>query len=121
MHVRVCIAYAFVCVLVFVFGMFSLPSLVNFLSHLMHEAEQSLGVGVYDTSTFSKPTSVKQVTDMPTYSDVFQSKVNTMHLDVYKPTNKCLSGLTILEQCFVHVFFAKSGNTAFIHSLSLHT
>ena len=79
----------------------------------MQEAEQPIGVGVYDTPTFSKPTSVKQVMDMPTYSDVFQSKVNIKHLDVYKSTNKSQSGLTILEQCFVHVFFAKSGNTAF--------
>ena len=47
----------------------------------MKEAEQPLGV--YDTPTFSKPTSVKQVMDMPTYSDVFQSKVTIMHLDVY--------------------------------------
>ena len=45
------------------------------LSHLLQEAEQPLGVGVYDTPTFSNPTSVKQVMDMPTYSDVFQSKV----------------------------------------------
>ena len=77
--VHVCTVYAFVCVLVFVFGVFSLPSLVNSslsLSHLMQEAEQPLGAGVYDTPTFSKPALVKQVMDMPTYSDVFQSKVN---------------------------------------------
>ena len=90
---------AFACMSVFVHEVFSV--VVNSLSHHLQEAEQPLGVGVYDTPTFSKPTSVKQVMDMPTYSDVFQSKVNIMHLDVYKPTNKCQSGL---EQCFCTLY-----------------
>ena len=54
-----------------------LSHLSIFFSHLMQEDEQPLGAGVYDTPTFSKPTLVKQVMDMPTYSDVFQAKVNT--------------------------------------------
>ena len=114
--VHVCTVYAFVCVLVFVFGVFSLPSLVNSLSHLMQEAEQPLGAGVYDTPTFSKPTSVKQVMDMPTYSDVFQSKVNIMHLDVYKPTNKCQSGL---EQCFCTSIICQNCSNSIIMELGL--
>ena len=47
----------------------------------MQEIEQPL-VGVY--VLLSKPTSVKQVMDMPAYSNVFQSKVkyNTVHLQL---------------------------------------
>ena len=78
---------------------------ISFSQHLQ-EAEQPLEAWVYDIPTFSKPTSVKQVMDMPIYSDVFQSKVNIMHLNVhvYKPTNKCHSGL---EQRFCTYIFCQ--------------
>ena len=58
-----------------VFGVFSFPSIVNFLvpHQLMQEAEQPLEEGVY--VTFSKLTSVDQVMDRPMHSDIFQSKV----------------------------------------------
>ena len=52
----------------------------------MQEAEQPLGAGVFDTPTFSKP---KQVMNMPTYSDVYHSKVkNTTHL-ACQPATAC--------------------------------
>ena len=68
---------------IYVFGVFSFPQLSILFSYLMQEAEQPLVEGVY--VLLSKPTSVKQVTYMPTYSYVFQSKVhlyNTVHLQL---------------------------------------
>ena len=56
------------------------PHLSISFSLLMQEAEQPIGAGVYDTPTFSKPLLVNQVMDMPTYSDVFQVKVNTLRI-----------------------------------------
>ena len=81
----------FVCVLVFVYlESFHFLQLSISFSYLMQEAEQPLGAGVY---TFSKPTPVKQVIDMPAYSDVFQSKVkyNTLTVVAYQSslTSKC--------------------------------
>ena len=49
--------------------------------------------------------------DMPTYSDVFHSKVNIMHLDVYKPTNKCYSSL---EQCFCTYIFCQNCSNSIV-------
>ena len=43
----------------------------------MQEAKQPPETEAY--VTFSKPTSVKQVMDMPTYSDIFQSKAKIQH------------------------------------------
>ena len=68
---------------IYVFGVhFSFPQLSILFSHLMQEAEQPLVEGA--CVLLSKPTSVKQVTDMPAYSYVFQSKVkyNTVHLQL---------------------------------------
>ena len=68
---------------IYVFGVFSFPQLSILFSHLMQETEQPLVEGVY--VLLSKSTSVKQVTDMPAYSYVFQSKVhlyNTVHLQL---------------------------------------
>ena len=62
----------------------------------MQEVEQPLVEGVY--VLLSKPTSVQQVTDMPAYSYVFQSKVkyNTLTVVAYQLSNwtsKCYSAL----------------------------
>ena len=59
----------------------------------MQETEQPLSAGVYDTPTFSKPLLVKQVMDMPTYSDVFQAKVNTLRLSSQYDT-----GVSVVSQ-----------------------
>ena len=87
--VHLCTVFA--CVLVFVYlESFHFSHLLIPFFHLMQEAEQPLGAGVYDTSTFSKPISVKQVIYIPTC------------------TNNCQSSLTIFRAMFfLYMYFAK--------------
>ena len=67
----------------------------------MQEAEQHLGAGVYDIPTFSKPTSVKQVMDIPTYSDVFQPKVKIHNTLILPACFHAVAQLTIVTQVLV--------------------
>ena len=68
-----------------------LPHLSIFFSHLMQEAEQPLGAGVYDTPTFSKPLLMTQVMDMPTYSEIFQAKVTH-----FRPSSQYDTGVSVV-------------------------